>query len=142
MLFDFQIVVRLILAVISIPFLVGCATTSPSTPDGEVIGIDRPVVDQALISADRDAQPRVRIPPQYPGRCMTQSSDREVVTLEFDVTPQGQTTNIKVVRSTNNCFDSAAINAVERWKYKLEMSEDGPRWRRSVETYMTFEKLQ
>ena len=35
---------------------------------------------------DRDAQPLVRIPPQYPERCMGRAAKSESVALQFDVT--------------------------------------------------------
>ena len=41
---------------------------------------------------DRDAQPLVRIPPQYPERCQTRAGAKETVFLQFDVTPDGTTT--------------------------------------------------
>jgi len=67
---------------------------------------------------DRDAQPLVRIPPQYPERCMSRASSSESVVVIFDVTPDGQTTNIKIADSTNSCLNRAAIRSVGRWKYQ------------------------
>lgn len=88
---------------------------------------------------DRDAQPLVRIPPQYPERCQSRSSDRETVLVEFDVTPEGQTTNISVVDSSSSCFNRSASRSVERWKYQPKIVDNVPQWRRGVQTQITFE---
>ena len=88
---------------------------------------------------DRDAQPLVRIPPQYPERCQSRSSARETVLLEFDVTPTGQTTNIRVVDSSSSCFNRAASRSVERWKYQPKIVDNEAQWRRGVQTQITFE---
>ena len=87
---------------------------------------------------DRDAQPLVRIPPQYPERCQSRSDDRETVLLEFDVTPEGQTTNIRVVDSSSSCFNRAAARSVERWKYQPKIVDNEAQWRRGVQTQVTF----
>lgn len=88
---------------------------------------------------DRDAQPLVRIPPQYPERCMSRAQAKETVFVEFDVTPDGTTTNIRVVESTNSCLNSAATKSVERWKYQPKIVENKAEWRRGVQTAITFE---
>lgn len=88
---------------------------------------------------DRDAQPLVRIPPQYPERCMARAKARETVLVEFDVTPDGTTTNARVVDSTNSCLNSAAIRSVERWKYQPKIVDNQAQWRRGVQTSVAFE---
>lgn len=88
---------------------------------------------------DRDAQPLVRIPPQYPERCMGRAKARETVFVEFDVTPDGTTTNIRAIDSTNSCLNSAAIKSVERWKYQPKIVDNKAEWRRGVQTAITFE---
>ncbi|MEQ8936567.1 MAG: energy transducer TonB, partial [Amphiplicatus sp.] len=88
---------------------------------------------------DRDAQPLVRIPPQYPERCMSRAKARENVLVEFDVAPEGTTTNIKVVDSTNSCLNSAAVRSVERWKYQPKIVDNQAQWRRGVQTNVAFE---
>ena len=87
---------------------------------------------------DRDAQPLVRIPPQYPERCMGRAASTESVALQFDVTPEGTTTNVTVVDSSNSCLNSAAIRSVERWKYQPKIVDNTPEWRRGVQTTVTF----
>ncbi len=88
---------------------------------------------------DRDAQPLVRIPPQYPERCQARAGESERVLLEFDVTPDGTTTNIKVVESSNSCFNREAARSVERWKYQPKIVDNEPQWRRGVQTTVVFQ---
>jgi len=88
---------------------------------------------------DRDAQPLVRIPPQYPERCMTRAAASESVMVQFDVTPDGQTTNITTVESSNSCLNRAAERSVERWKYQPKIVDNQAEWRRGVQTVVRFE---
>ena len=121
------------------------ATNDPSNRpalDGVRAEIPTLEVDMNIgtgFNPDRDAQPLVRIPPQYPERCMTRADARETVFLQFDVTPDGQTTNIQVVDSTNSCLNSAAVRSVERWKYQPKIVDNQAEWRRGVQTQITFE---
>lgn len=87
---------------------------------------------------DRDAQPLVRIPPQYPDRCQTRAKPQESVTLEFDVNPEGNVVNPRVVTSTNSCFDRAAMRSVERWRYAPSVRDGQPRPRLGVRTRVSF----
>ena len=88
---------------------------------------------------DRDAQPLVRVPPQYPQRCASRHRDIERVTLEFDVTPDGRVTNVRVVNSTNSCFNSAAERSAEKWKYQPKIVEGQQAPRRGVRTTIRFD---
>ncbi|NWG92916.1 MAG: TonB family protein [Parvularculaceae bacterium] len=88
---------------------------------------------------DRDAQPLVRIPPQYPERCMGRAKPKESVVVEFDVTPEGTTTNIRAIDTTNSCLNAAATRSVERWKYQPKIVDNKAEWRRGVQTVITFE---
>ena len=87
---------------------------------------------------DRDAQPLVRVPPEYPQRCGSRHTDTERVTLEFDVTPQGTVTNIKVVNSTNSCFNRSAERATGRFKYQPKIVDGEQAWRRGVRTAFVY----
>ena len=70
---------------------------------------------------------------------MARAKARETVLVEFDVTPDGTTTNIRVVDSTNSCLNSAAIRSVERWKYQPKIVDNTAQWRRAVQTSVAFE---
>lgn len=87
---------------------------------------------------DRDAQPLVRIPPQYPQRCMDRARETETVVLEFDVTPEGSVVNPEVLDSTNSCFNRAAIRAVQRWRYNPKVVDDVAQPRFGVRTAIDF----
>lgn len=103
-----------------------------------------PTIDANLnigsgFNPDRDAQPLVRIPPQYPERCQSRATEAgENVVVQFDVTPDGQTTNIQTIDSTNSCFNRAAERAVQRWKYQPKIVDNQAQWRRGVVTQFTF----
>lgn len=88
---------------------------------------------------DRDAQPLVRIPPQYPQRCMARADNRESVLLEFDVTPEGTVVNPRVLDSTNSCFNNAATRAVERWRYNPKIVDNVAAPRVGVRTTIEFQ---
>lgn len=88
---------------------------------------------------DRDAQPMVRIPPQYPGRCQSRAAPVERVVVEFDVTPEGAVVNPEVIDSTNSCFHRAALRAVERWKYEPKVQDGQAQPRYGVRTQFTFQ---
>jgi len=90
------------------------------------------------INPDRDAQPLVRIPPQYPQRCMARANPLETVIVQFDVTPQGNVVNAEVVNSTNRCLNRAAIQAVQRWKYQPKIVDDVAQPRFGVQTAIDF----
>jgi len=87
---------------------------------------------------DRDAQPLVRIPPQYPQRCMNRAKARESVLVRFDVTPEGTVVNTEVLESTNSCFNRAAMRAVERWRYNPKIVDNAPQPRFGVQHVIEF----
>ena len=87
---------------------------------------------------DRDAQPLVRIPPQYPQRCMSRAASVETVVLQFDVSPEGTVVNPEVIDSTNSCLNRAAIRAVQRWRYNPKIVDDVAQPRFGVRTAIDF----
>ncbi|MBT8473222.1 MAG: TonB family protein [Marinicaulis sp.] len=56
--------------------------------------------------------------PRYPSRCARNANSRESVTVMFDVTASGRTANARVIDSTNSCFDTEAVNAINRWRFQ------------------------
>ena len=67
--------------------------------------------------SDGDIIPLVAIQPQYPRRAAERGITGYVV-VSFVITTQGTTRDLKVEESTSSLFDSAAIRAAERLKYK------------------------
>ena len=111
------------------------------TTDGVVSIQAEPVkakLDGAVSVGDRDAQPIVRIPPQYPQRCMATANANEVVTVTFDVSPEGEVKNVHVVDSTNGCLNSEAKRTAAQWKYLPKVVNGEPQWRRGVTTSISF----
>ncbi|RFB05824.1 energy transducer TonB family protein [Parvularcula marina] len=91
---------------------------------------------------DRDAQPIVRIPPQLSDfqRCIRSDEQKtERVVLEFDVTPEGQVANVRVVGSTDRCYERAAIRSAQRWKYNPKIVDGSPEPRFGVRTTIEFQ---
>ncbi|MCQ8185637.1 TonB family protein [Parvularcula maris] len=88
---------------------------------------------------DRDAQPLVRVQPQGFERCIDSDSGTEIVSLEFDVDPQGNVVNVQVLETTDSCYNRYAVRAAERWKYqpKIVKGEAVPRF--GVRTAIRFE---
>ncbi|MEO1243949.1 MAG: TonB family protein [Pseudomonadota bacterium] len=82
----------------------------------------------------RDRQPKLRIPPKFPEQCMAAARLSETVHIVFDVSSEGNVTNLEVLQSTNSCFNTEAIQAVERWRYECV-----PNGLKGVETTMTFQ---
>ncbi len=87
---------------------------------------------------DRDAQPLVRIPPQYPTQCIDRARDIETVMVEFDVTPEGNVVDPRVLDSTNPCFNRAAMRAVQRWRYNPRVIDGVAQPRVGVRTAIDF----
>lgn len=59
----------------------------------------------------------VRVSPVYPVRARTYGIEGYVV-VQFDVTANGQVVNVVIIESTDAVFDSAAIKAAERFKFR------------------------
>lgn len=51
------------------------------------------------------------VEPKYPERCTRRAAAVETVELAFAITPLGAPTGVYVVDSSNECFNSAAVNA-------------------------------
>jgi protein TonB len=91
---------------------------------------------------DRDAQPIVRIGPSENEfqRCIRSDEQRvERVSLEFDVTPEGQVTNVRVIDSTDSCYERSAIRAAQRWKYNPKIVDGEPQPRFGVRTVIAYQ---
>lgn len=87
-----------------------------------------------IVVSDRDAQPLVRIPPIMPknavksGRCK----------LRFDVNRLGQPENILAQFCTEKLLERAAVESVEKWKYRPKIVDGRQKARTGVETTVRF----
>lgn len=60
---------------------------------------------------------------RYPEKCIYRSHKEEAVNIVFDVSPKGKVINVRVLNSSNNCFDRKARNYARRFAFKS--SADG-----------------
>ena len=78
----------------------------------------------SMASADGDAVPMVRVPPQYPERAMQRGIEGRVL-VEFTISKSGAVKNPKVIAyEPSKIFNKAALKAVSQWKYNPKI-EDG-----------------
>ena len=113
----------------------GLATVMGAIPDFEAPQLNSDSVNFSV--SDRDAQPLVRIEPQYPMRAAERGVEGSCW-VRFDVTPDGTPTNIDIFRCDSSLFERASIRAVERWRYNPKVQDGVPVARRGVETRFDF----
>jgi protein TonB len=78
----------------------------------------------SMASADGDAVPMVRVPPQYPERAMQRGIEGRVL-VEFTISKSGSVKDAKVIAyEPSKIFNKAALKAVSQWKYNPKI-EDG-----------------
>lgn len=78
----------------------------------------------SMASADGDAVPMVRVPPQYPERAAQRGIEGRVL-VEFTISKSGSVKDAKVVAyEPSKIFNKAALKAVSQWKYNPKI-EDG-----------------
>lgn len=95
-------------------------------------------IDLGAAPSDRDIQPIVRIPPQYPRRAAERGLEG-YVDLRFSISVAGGVINPVVIFSTSSIFNRAAIRAVEKWKYNPKIVDGAAEERHGVEVRITFE---
>jgi len=88
--------------------------------------------------SDRDAQPLVRIEPQYPPRAAERGVEG-TCDVSFDVTPDGTPTNVQIVRCDSSMLERSSIRAVERWRYNPKVENGIPVARRGVRTQFDYQ---
>lgn len=75
--------------------------------------------------SDGEYMPIVQVAPNYPRRAQMRGLEG-YVTLEFTVTRQGTVRDPRVIDSSNTIFDSAAIDAVMRFRYRPRVIDGEP----------------
>ena len=91
----------------------------------------------ALAQSDRDVIPLVRIAPDYPPGASAQGLEGHVI-LEFTITAEGTTQDIRVVESSAPIFEAPAVAAVGRWRYSPRMVDGAGVERPGVKTVIRF----
>ena len=92
-------------------------------------------------SENRDTQPILRVPPQGFETCLrrTRGKTLVVVHLQFDVAETGETTNIRVLESDDNCFDASAVGSVATWRYAPKFVDGAPAPRMGVRSSIRYD---
>ena len=114
---------------------------SLSTIVGNIPEFDTPELNSGNVSfnvSDRDAQPLVRIPPQYPVRAAERGLEG-YCDMMFNVSPDGTPVDIQAVNCTSSLFQRSSIRAVERWRYSQRIVDGVPQMRRGVQTRIEYE---
>ena len=93
-------------------------------PGKTTINVGRPTVSAdisisgtGLSQADGEYLPIVKVAPIYPRRAQSRGLEGYVI-VEFTVTKAGTVKDVVVVESSSSLFNSAAIKAAEKFKYK------------------------
>ena len=79
----------------------------------------------SMASADGDAVPMVRVPPQYPEKAMQRGIEGRVL-VQFTISKIGTVKDAKVIAAEpSSIFNKAALKAIAQWKYnpKIENGE-------------------
>lgn len=114
---------------------------SLSTIVGSIPEFDTPELNSGNVSfnvSDRDAQPLVRIPPQYPVRAAERGLEG-YCDMRFNVSPDGTPVDIEAVNCTSSLFQRSSIRAVERWRYSQRIVDGVPQMRTGVQTRIEYE---
>lgn len=90
-----------------------------------------------LVTPDRSPMPIVRIEPVFPAREASRGNSGSC-TVIFDITPQGQTTNIRSLACDSRAFEQATLNAVSRWRYNPQIENGEPIYFRGATTRLDY----
>ena len=88
-------------------------------PNGPVSGL--PVVgDSPVIAAENIVEARIieQIDPVFPRSCANNAAAVETLVVSFNITADGRVGGERVAQSSNQCLDSAALNAIRRWRFE------------------------
>ena len=106
-----------------------------SSLDGTGIGISAGVDNSigldtggnfSMMSADGDAVPMVRVPPQYPERAKQRGIEGRVL-VEFTIGKSGSVKDAKIIAAEpSSIFNKAAIKAIMQWKYNPKIVNGSP----------------
>lgn len=125
------------------------STDSSTTLDTDSIGVAAVVEEGnssdsgggglgALMSADGDAVPLVRVPPQYPERAQQRGIEGRVL-VEFTISKSGSVKDAKVVAAEpSDIFNAAAVKSVMQWKYNPKIENGKAVEQRGIRTSVVF----
>lgn len=87
---------------------------------------------------DRDVMPLVRINPDYPPRALSRGIEGWVQ-VQFTITATGTVRDPKVVESSSEMFEEAALKAIARWRYNPKIENGEGVERVGMQTVIRFE---
>lgn len=91
-----------------------------------------------LAPSDGEYLPIVKVQPIYPRRALSRGVEGYVI-VEFTVTKQGTTKDVRVIESSSSMFDDAAVKAAQKFKYKPRVVDGEPIEVPGVQNKITFE---
>ncbi len=104
----------------------------PTTPNG--VDVDNP----GFRVADGEYLPIVMVAPIYPARAAARGFEGHVI-VEYTVTRTGTTRDARVVESSSNLFERAAVESALKYKYKPRVINGEPVEVPAVRTIIRFE---
>ena len=114
-------------------------------PGKTTINVARPTVSAdisisgtGLSQADGEYLPIVKVAPIYPRRAQSRGLEGYVI-VEFTVTKLGTVKDVVVVESSSSLFNSAAMKAAEKFKYKPRVVDGEPVEVYGVQNLIRFE---
>lgn len=108
-----------------------------STITGKADGLIKPSPDiliPKVVAADTSGGPIHRVEPAMPPRAVRSGH----CMMEFDVTPQGTTMNVRALSCSQSFFEAPSVKAVQKWKYRPAVSDGAYVTRTGVRTRLTF----
>jgi len=76
-------------------------------------------------SPDSEVIPLVRVPPMYPRRALKRGIEGWVM-LEFTITATGSVKDVRVYESSHSVFESSAVRALEKFKFRPRFANGEP----------------
>ncbi|MBI1236653.1 MAG: TonB family protein [Alphaproteobacteria bacterium] len=114
---------------------------SLSTIVGSIPEFDAPDLNSGNVSfniSDRNAQPLVRIPPQYPPRAAERGIEGYCL-MQFNVSPDGTPIDIVALECSSSMFERSSVRAVERWRYSPRIVDGVAQTRTGVQTRLDYQ---
>ena len=92
----------------------------------------------SMASADGDAVPMVRVPPQYPEKAMQRGIEGRVL-VQFTISKIGTVKDAVVIAAEpSSIFNKAALKSVSQWKYNPRIENGQPVEQKGIRTSVVF----
>ena len=82
--------------------------------------------------------PVISYPPVYPERCRAKGAEG-LVTVEFDLTEQGDVVNPRILSSADSCFERTVLRNIVKWKFQPKIVDGKPVTQKGVRRVFRFE---